>query len=121
MGDSKSIAGEVEGDYGTVKVQLAGGPAADKPARPTKGTQLVWGGTGPSTPWGHLAALIEKGGGSVNYTFIHASDLKAPLALVKDDEAQPPGEDAPAEHKEAAGAAPKESTPIRGVPCCWER
>jgi len=60
MADPKSIAGEMEGDYGTVKVQLAGGPAADAVQRPTKGTQVVWGGTAPGSPWAHLAALIEQ-------------------------------------------------------------
>ena len=35
---AKGIASEVEGDYGTVKVQIAGGPVGDKVQRPTKGT-----------------------------------------------------------------------------------
>lgn len=85
MADPKSIAGEVEGDYSVVKVQLAGGGTDGKPQRPTKGTQLVWGGTDASSPWGHLAALIEKGGGSVNYTFLHAADLSEPIAVVTDE------------------------------------
>jgi murein DD-endopeptidase MepM/ murein hydrolase activator NlpD len=86
MADAKGGAfGEVEGDYSVVKVQLAGGGKEGKPARPTKGTQLVWGGTDVSSPWGHLAALIEKGGGSVNYTYVHAADLKAPLLEVEDE------------------------------------
>ena len=109
MGDSKSIAGEVEGDYSVVKVQLAGGGADEKPKRPTKGTQMVWGGTDPSSPWGHLAALIEKSGGGVNYTFVHAADLKAPLAIVSDEE---PAETEPAEdpksQPEHAAAGPSE-------------
>ena len=109
MGEQKSIAGEVEGDYGTVKVQLAGGPAAEAVQRPTKGTQVVWGGTGPGSPWAHLAALIEKGGGSVTYTFLHAADLKEPPAIAPDD-------DAPAqEEEEKAAAAPAEKAegPVR--------
>src|SRR6202171_506298 len=86
MAEPKSIAGEVEGDYGTVKVQLAGGPAGDAVQRPTKGTQVVWGGTAPGSPWAHLAALIEKSGGSVTYTFLHAADLKQPVIIASDEE-----------------------------------
>ena len=87
MADDKAGPfGEVEGDYGTVKVQLAGGNKEDKPKRPTKGTQVVWGGTDPSSPWGHLQALIEKAGGSVTYTYVHAADLKEPLVEVTDEE-----------------------------------
>lgn len=82
---NSSIAGEVEGDYSVVKVQLAGGGKDEKIARPTKGTQLVWGGTDPSSPWGHLQALIDKAGGSVTYTFVHAADLKEPLVSVTDE------------------------------------
>src|SRR4051812_19303356 len=94
-----SICGEVEGDYGTVKVQLAGGGKDDKVSRPTKGTQLVWGGTDVSSPWGHLQALIEKGGGSVTYTYLHAGDFSEPLVVVTDegaektDDAPPPAEE----------------------------
>ena len=100
MADAKSIAGEVEGDYGTVKVQLAGGPAGDAVQRPTKGTQVVWGGTAPGSPWAHLAALIEKSGGSVTYTFLHASDLKEPVVIASGEE------DAAAKEEEAAPAPP---------------
>ncbi len=86
MADAKGGAfGEVEGDYSVVKVQLAGGGKEEKPQRPTKGTQLVWGGTDVSSPWGHLAALIDKAGGSVGYTYVHAADLKAPLVEVTDE------------------------------------
>jgi len=60
MAEPKSIAGEVEGDYGTVKVQLSGAAAGEAVARPTRGTQVVWGGSGPGSPWAHLAGLIEK-------------------------------------------------------------
>src|SRR5258705_11970448 len=103
MADPKSIAGEVEGDYGIVKVQLAGGPAADAVQRPTKGTQVVWGGTAPGSPWAHLAALIEKSGGSVTYTFLHAGDLKEPIALVTDEDGEPaPG----AEAQTSSGTSP---------------
>src|SRR5712671_669157 len=96
MGDSKNIAGEVEGDYGTVKVQLAGGPASGTVQRPTKGTQVVWGGTAPGSPWAHLAGLIEKSGGAVTYTFLHAADLEDPIALSAEEEDAP----APAEQPE---------------------
>ena len=65
----------VEGDFSQVKIQLAGGGTGAEVDRPGPGTQLVWGGTGPSTPWGHLVALIEKAGGTVNLTQIHAGDL----------------------------------------------
>ena len=103
-----SICGEVEGDYSVVKVQLAGGGKEDKPVRPTKGTQLVWGGKDLSSPWGHLAALIEKGGGSVSYTYVHAADLKEPLVVVTDEGET--HEDAPAdEPKKAAGDKPAAS------------
>ena len=97
MADEKSIAGEVEGDYGTVKVQIAGGPAADKVERPTKGTQVVWGGTGPGSPWAHLAALIEKSGGTVGYTFLHAADLKTAAPPPPEDEAEEHPEEKPEE------------------------
>src|ERR1700682_4669857 len=111
MADPKSIAGEVEGDYSVVKVQLAGGGKDEKPSRPTKGTQLVWGGTDASSPWGHLAALIEKAGGSVNYTYVHAADLKAPLLEVKDEEvttSDEPAEDVkpPPQQQEKTGGEP---------------
>ena len=59
MGDAKAGPfGEVEGDYSVVKVQLAGGNKEEKPKRPTKGTQVVWGGTDPylSTRFAHLYA-----------------------------------------------------------------
>src|SRR5215470_5100108 len=65
----------VEGDGTAVPVQLAPGGAADSPSRPAKGTQLVWGGADPSSPWCHLQALIEAAGGSVQYTYFHSSVL----------------------------------------------
>ena len=109
MADPKSIAGEVEGDYGTVKVQLAGGPAGDAAQRPTKGTQVVWGGTEPGSPWAHLAALIEKSGGSITYTFLHAADLKQPVVIASDEEeAAANGEQA--EEKPAPAADKPEGT-----------
>jgi hypothetical protein len=41
----------IETDFATAKIQLApGGTGA--PQRPTKSTQLVWGGEGASAPWG---------------------------------------------------------------------
>src|SRR6267378_8016073 len=101
---SDSICGEVEGDYSVVKVQLAGGGKEDKPVRPTKGTQLVWGGNDVSSPWGHLASLIEKGGGSVSYTYVHAADLKEPLVVVTDEG---PAEEQPAEDVKPAAADTK--------------
>jgi len=107
MADAKSIAGEVEGDYGTVKVQLCGGAPGEAVARPTKGTQVVWGGTAPGSPWAHLAALIEKGGGTVTYTFLHAADLKEPAALVADDDGRPEKPAKPAE------PAAKPAEPVR--------
>ena len=101
---AKGIAGEVEGDYSVVKVQLAGGGTDDKPARPTKGTQVVWGGTDLSSPWGQLAALIEKAGGSVNYTYVHAADLKEPLVVVTDEGGEVAQDDPPEAAKPAATA-----------------
>src|SRR5438270_10058269 len=107
MGDAKAGPfGEVEGDYSVVKVQLAGGNKEEKPKRPTKGTQVVWGGTDPSSPWGHLQALIEKAGGSVSYTYVHAADLKEPLVEVTEEEEKKDdggGEAKPAEAKKDDG------------------
>src|SRR6267143_2756324 len=81
----------VEGDATAVPVQLAPGDASDAPRRPTKGSQLVWGGNDPSSPWGHLRSLIEAGGGSVQYTYLHSTVL-ADLAKGKKPKppAQPP-------------------------------
>ncbi len=104
MAEQKSIAGEVEGDYGTVKVQLAGAPAGDTVQRPTKGTQVVWGGTAPGSPWAHLAALIEKSGGSVTYTFLHAADLEEPIAVATEEEDAPAPADEPAQKPPPAPA-----------------
>ena len=102
MADAKAGPfGEVEGDYSVVKVQLAGGAAEEKPKRPTKGTQLVWGGTGASSPWGHLAALIEKAGGSVSYTYLHAADLKEPLVVAADEQQEEQAEEEKPEPKKA--------------------
>jgi hypothetical protein len=108
MADPTGVAGEVEGDYSVVKVQLAGGPSGDKPERPTKGTQVVWGGTEPGTPWGHLAALIEKAGGSVNYTYVHASDLIEPAAAAVADDDPPAADDSATSD---SSAAPDSGTP----------
>jgi murein DD-endopeptidase MepM/ murein hydrolase activator NlpD len=65
----------VEGDGTSVPVRLGAGDASDSPKRPVKGMQLVWGGSNPSSPWGHLQSLIEAGGGSVRYTLLHATVL----------------------------------------------
>src|SRR5947209_886002 len=90
MGDEKAGPfGEVEGDYSVVKVQLAGGNKEDKPKRPTKGTQVIWGGTDASSPWGHLQALIEKAGGSVTYTLVHGADLKDAPVEITEEESKP--------------------------------
>ena len=109
MADSaRGIAGEVEGDYGKVKVQLAGGAAGEKVQRPTKGTQVVWGGTAPGSPWAQLASLIEKSGGSASYTYLHAADLEEPIAIAAEEDA-PAGEEKqeekPAETQPAAAKA----------------
>jgi hypothetical protein len=101
MADPKSIAGEIEGDYAQVKIQLTGGGTDEKVKRPTKGTQVVWGGDGPSSPWGHLAALIEKAGGIVAYTFVHASDFKELASHAKEEDAPPEEHPAEEEHKPA--------------------
>jgi murein DD-endopeptidase MepM/ murein hydrolase activator NlpD len=108
MAEPKSIAGEVEGDYGTVKVQLSGGAPGEAVARPTKGTQVVWGGSGPGSPWAHLAGLIEKAGGSVTYTFLHAADLKEPIALVSNEE-----DEGPVEEQKPAEAAGQAVEPVK--------
>src|ERR1051325_9193971 len=96
-----SVAGEVEGDYSVVKVQLAA-IAGDEVKRPTKGTQVVWGGSEKGSPWAHLAELIEKGGGSVTYTYIHAADLKEQAEPEAQDEGDAPKEE------EKQEAAPKD-------------
>src|SRR5215470_10690096 len=76
----------VEGDGTAVPVQIAPG-GAGSPARPTKGTQLVWGGGDASSPWGHVQALIEAAGGSVQYTYFHSSVL---AQLAKGKKPKPP-------------------------------
>ncbi|HUJ26911.1 MAG TPA: M23 family metallopeptidase [Myxococcales bacterium] len=114
----KSIAGEVEGDYGTVKVQVAT-VKGDDVKRPTKGTQLVWGGDDKTSPWGHVLSLIEKAGGSVAYTFIHAADLKVPALDVKDegeeDEKKEETQPAPAEEKKDDAPKPPDSQAPGGI------
>src|SRR6266568_7050125 len=77
----------VEGDASAVPVRVAPGDASETPRRPTKGVQLVWGGNGPSSPWGHLQALIEGGGGSVQYTYLHSTVL---ADLAKGKKPKPP-------------------------------
>ena len=100
-----------EGDFAKVKVQLAAGQAGAQPKRPGPGTQLVWGGDGPSTPWGHLLALIEKSGGSVSFTQVHAAAFQehahelprpngAPGAAPMADEPTQPVDDKPEDKKE---------------------
>src|SRR6267143_879161 len=88
----------VEGDAGAVPVQIAPGQAADSPSRPDKGAQLVWGGSGPSSPWGHLLSLIGAAGGSVQYTFFHSTVL-AQLAKGKKPK-PPPQKPSPEEKKQ---------------------
>ncbi len=77
----------VEGDGTAVPVRIAPGEASDSPRRPAKGTQLVWGGGDPSSPWGHLQSLIEAAGGSVQYTLLHSSVL---AQLAKGTKPKPP-------------------------------
>src|SRR5690348_386888 len=79
--DAKHI---VEGDGSKVPVRLVPGPAqpTDAPARPDKGAQLVFGGAGPQSPWGQIAALIGAGG-SVPYTVVDASVLAKAQKLGK--------------------------------------
>ena len=86
----------VEGDGTAVPVQLAPGAAADSPRRPAKGTQLVWGGGDPSSPWGHLQALIEAAGGPVQYTYFHSSVL---AQLAKGKKPKPPPQKPSSEEK----------------------
>jgi hypothetical protein len=63
-----------KGDYTKVPIQLApGGTGAI--ARPTKGTQLIWGGRGPGAPWGQLRQLVEKSGAPVSYLLLSAAEL----------------------------------------------
>ena len=82
--DSKGDEGPMtEGDYKKVAIQLAGAAVGAAPKRPTKGSQVVWGGGDPSSPWGHLVAQIEKGGGSVSYTFCHAATIDKSAGTVK--------------------------------------
>src|SRR5216684_2701613 len=66
----------VEGDASKVPVQLAPGgtnPSAS-PERPTKGTQLVFGGKDPQSPWGQISALIGDGG-KAPYTLVSSPVL----------------------------------------------
>ena len=85
---------EIEGDAAKVPVRLAGGKAEGALERPSPGTQLVWGGTDPSSPWGHLAALVREGGGKVVYTYLHAATL-----LARRDRPKSGGQEEPAEEK----------------------
>ncbi len=111
MADDAQPNKVLEGDFGTIKVQLApGGKGA--PERPTKSTQLVWGGDGASAPWGLLQALIEASGGSVSYTYIHAGallkarDAGSAEAVKKETGPQKPEEKkADEKEPEAAGKA----------------
>src|SRR6202022_4728539 len=66
----------VEGDAAKVPVQIAPGGSApsEPPRRPTKGTQVVFGGKGPQSPWGQIAALAGAGG-KVPYTLVNAAVL----------------------------------------------
>jgi murein DD-endopeptidase MepM/ murein hydrolase activator NlpD len=84
----------VEGDGSKVPVQIAPGDASDSPRRPAKGAQLVWGGSDPSSPWGHLLSLIEAGGGSVQYTLLHSSVL---AQLAQGKKPKPPANQQPKE------------------------
>jgi murein DD-endopeptidase MepM/ murein hydrolase activator NlpD len=79
--DDKHI---VEGDGSKVPVRLA--PVAAKPSemprRPDKGSQLIFGGADPQSPWGQIAALIGAGG-SVPYTLLDAAVLAKAQRLGK--------------------------------------
>ena len=63
-----------KGDYTKVPIQLAPGSMGSI-ARPTKGTQLIWGGHGAGSPWGQLSQLIEKSGAPVSYLLLSAAEL----------------------------------------------
>jgi len=66
MAENKPSSPIIKGDYSKVPIQLApGGTGAI--VRPTPGSQLIWGGSDVSSPWGHLAALLAKSGGKVSY------------------------------------------------------
>lgn len=64
-----------EGDYTKVPIQVGAASVDAGLSRPTKGTQVLWGGSAPASPWGHLLALIDKAGGEVNYTYLHGAVL----------------------------------------------
>src|SRR6267378_2712933 len=82
----------LEGDGSAVPVRIAAGEASGSPRRPGKGTQLVWGGGDPSSPWGHLQSLSEAAGGSVQYTLVHSSVL---AQLAKGKKPKPPANQDP--------------------------
>ena len=86
----------VEGDATAVPVQIAPGEASDSPRRTDKGAQLVWGGSGPSSPWGHLQSLIDAAGGSVQYTLFHSTVL---AQLAKGKKPKPPPQKPSTEEK----------------------
>ena len=71
-----------EGDYSKVPIQLGATSVDQGVSRPTKGTQLLWGGSAPASPWGHLLGLIEKSGAPIDYTFIHGSVLAQNQAVI---------------------------------------
>ncbi len=76
MAEKKPSSPIIKGDYSKVPIQLApGGTGAI--ARPTPGSQLIWGGSDVSSPWGHLAALLAKSGGKVSYLQTSAAELAA--------------------------------------------
>lgn len=115
----------VEGDFAKVKLELRAGPAEAKPKRPGPGSMLVWGGTGLSSPCGHLVDLIEKSGGQVSFTQVHAAafeehapDLPRPSgapgpAPMAEEPAQQPVEEEKkedgAEAKQKPASAPAQS------------
>jgi hypothetical protein len=99
----------VEGDAAKVPVRLQGGNTDGPPQRSAPGAQLVWGGTDPSSPWGHLAALIKEGGGSVTYTFLHAASLvnrREGRKDAKDDQPPPKKEQSAPQPQAATGSGP---------------
>src|SRR5690348_1409454 len=95
----------VEGDGSTVPVRVAAGDASQAVRRPGKGAQLVWGGDGPSSPWGHLQSLIAASGGTVQYTLFHSSVL---AQLAQGKKPKPPPQKPPSQEKKQDDDAHRE-------------
>jgi murein DD-endopeptidase MepM/ murein hydrolase activator NlpD len=105
MADPQDKHAVVEGDASKVPVQVAPGTTNKDaaPDRPAKGTQLVFGGKDPQSPWGQIAALIGPGG-KAPYTLVSS----AVLAKAQHRGKKPGSAEEPKEEKKKEEAPKKE-------------